>query len=113
MRNKILKFRAWDGLNKKFTYWTMNDLCTYSEKDEKLSALDDWQQDTRLLDRNGKDIYEGDIVRDPAGSISSVQFNSETAMFGEKHPTFDFWRQIGLDVEVIGNIWENPELLKV
>lgn len=37
MRNQILKFRAWDIHNKKFTYWTMNDLCTYAEKAKSIT----------------------------------------------------------------------------
>lgn len=70
---------------------------------EEVSEL---QQFTGLLDRNRKEIYEGDIVRDTAGSVTRIEFNSETAMFGEHHPTMDMWRQIGFDVEVIGNIYE-------
>lgn len=107
MRNKILKFRAWDGMNKKFTYWTMNDLCTYVEKDEKPNALDDWQQDTGLLDKNGKEIYEKDILQGVSGQIRYLPFKVEL-------PNIYFIDENGhVPWEIIGNIYENPELLSI
>jgi len=127
MRDKILKFRAWDIHNKTFTYWTMNDLCTYAEKDEKPSALDDWQQDTGLLDKNGKEIYEGDIVVigvDPS-MIGKVEFldGKFTAYWKYRYPSEtdrkDFFargyasEETFSTLEIIGNIYENPELLTV
>jgi len=131
---RTIKFRAWDGLNKKFTYWTMNDLCTYAEKDEKPSALDDWQQDTGLLDRNGKEIWEGDIVkfgtvgglgaytpsweRKP-GKVEYLNWSAQFKVIGENSGGWKFGYDIQeweedtnkMDCEIIGNIYENPELL--
>lgn len=115
MRNKILKFRAWDGLNKKFTYWTMNDLCTYAEKDEKPSALDDWQQDTSLLDRHGKEIYEGDILnyarRDFEGGVNVIVGWSGSGFYVGYGHHIPITEILKMKSEIIGNIWENPELL--
>lgn len=63
---------------------------------------------TGHLDRQGKEIYEGDILRfdDIPNRISPVVF--ENGMFKSKH-------YIGVEFcrsEVIGNIYENPELIE-
>ena len=107
MRNKILKFRAWDIHNQKFTYWTMNDLCTYAEKDEKPSALDEWQQDTGLLDRNGKEIYEGDILSDEGWNNVVIKWED-----AQSFSLSEEYGQYAYDFTIIGNIYENPNLLQ-
>ena len=72
-------------------------------------------QYTGLKDNNGKEIYEGDLINEPEeyGSI----FNpwkviwEDNAFFGLEG--YDYEAQLEWDkFEVIGNIYENPELLK-
>ena len=104
-----IKFRAWDkDLNR---MWSDPSVNYESLKDESLV----WMQYTGLKDRNGKEIYEGDI------RCGKYYFDTEDqtrfqVMKWDKKSTCFYWdgpeipRFIG--VEVIGNIHENPELLQ-
>ena len=75
-------------------------------------------QYTGLKDRNEKEIYEGDIVKRSAGKfgdvISLVEYNSITAMFTTKlnDSNYNDTCLSDYDYEVIGNIYENPDLVK-
>lgn len=71
---------------------------------------------TGLKDKHGKEIYEGDICRDSLGWVFAVEWDEDGRFIG-KHskPRGDAYIcYVGREpaVEVIGNRWDNPELLE-
>ena len=71
-------------------------------------------QFTGLCDCNGREIYEGDIVRnESAGFCGVVQYRDATFIIflGEMNGALLICLQTG-SLEIIGNIHDNPELLK-
>lgn len=108
---RTIKFRAWDG---KIMYEPMGlqgDWQPYF-RDEKIKDI---MQYTGLKDKNGKEIYEGDIVRKDGEYSGLVEYVWDKFSLNiwyedaEWEPFTDRWTEYG---EVIGNRFENPELLK-
>ena len=112
-----IKFRAWDGF--KIIYDFCIDSQTglpyqqwYEDMDEISGAK--IMQYTGLKDKNGKEIYEGDIFKTILGWVAVVEWDEINARF--LGFTLERERKIlyvGREpaVEVIGNIYDNPELL--
>ena len=78
-------------------------------------------QFTGLKDKNGKEIYEGDIIRSKGGVIHYIGYLDCEARFIARRTGDDESDFCGItkgwieayQKEVIGNIYENPELLEV
>lgn len=70
-------------------------------------------QFTGLTDKNGKEIYEGDIATD-GKNIYTVEFSMWSYAFvWDKHGSqndFHFEKSDNQEMELIGNIYDNPEL---
>jgi uncharacterized phage protein (TIGR01671 family) len=126
MTNRILKFRAWDKLAKQFTYPDKGyqghyvlDLNGQFQNLQNGSGGDEYvvQQFTGEYDKNKKEIYEGDIIRSYSAEFINENYVGEVvfvdATFNVKIDDKTYaglWS--GDDIEVIGNVFENEELLK-
>ncbi len=117
---RLIKFRAWDRQNKAWIYWDHigGSKAWFWDMVDKYDC--ELMQFTGLLDKNGKEIWEGDIIRiqsnyetdEPVDSMAKVFFKD-----GSFQTNFhDCLLRIALPgnwiVEVLGNIYENAELLK-
>lgn len=84
----------------------------------EFSEIANVMQFTGLHDRNGVEIYEGDIVRCNNGHVGAIEWEHHDCCFNvdgyysgcDDYPTMAFIE--GQPFEVIGNIHQNPELLK-
>lgn len=80
-------------------------------------------QSTGFKDKNGKEIFEGDILKvtNLSSWLEVVSFNEDKAMFVSKEtkrkveetPLYDLFNTDIFEVEIIGNIYTNPELVEV
>jgi uncharacterized phage protein (TIGR01671 family) len=115
MDNSRFKFRAWDKSQNYMAYQGAPDLETLQSL---LFHFGDCPltQYTGLKDKNGKEIYESDLLKWKGGRITEVTWHKYTASFdciahnsnGIARPLSD---RVDLYAEIIGNKFENPELL--
>lgn len=156
--NREIKFRAWDKEYEKMTYFDDEDYsyscpevfrleqvfkkdCNYNDYEdfryEDITDEVELMQYTGLHDKNGKEIYEGDIVTSTdypfidegkQNYIGIVEYYEDIAQFGftlkcvnkNKRGISNGFNEgfeanndlICEDLEIIGNIYDNPELLK-
>ena len=112
-----IQFRVWDSYNKKMIP-TEGGFSLGSADSEMVGGPDyPVMQYTGLKDKNGKEVYESDIVIGIYNKIGIIQYYALTPRsgFGIQYWDKDSLRwsdEIGLEFEVIGNIYENPELLE-
>ena len=120
-----LKFRVWDNVDKKYIKTGVIKQEGYLAKptmanDFDLSPIDDGryfvEQCTGLKDKNGDLIYEGDFV-DVLPEIDTtavIEWSDDLARFTIIYENIccDFDNYYGYDLEIIGNIHENPELME-
>lgn len=128
--NRQIKFRAWDGERKRFSYFHLHQfgidvpiesyypVILHRSDDDELYRLEyrsiEFCQYTGLLDCNGKEIFEGDIL-DFDEHEWGGRFKPEVIWMENIIGDWNYCGSLS-DVrewrKVIGNIYENPELLK-
>lgn len=132
--SREIKFRAYIEDEGRFIYCDdseENHLGTFFTAVKQIEEMSGKKvpkdQFTGLTDKNGKEIYAGDILRAYRKTsgwrgrperieelIFKVYFDESAASFKIHYPNMGWDSYMGLDApyEVIGNIYENPDLLK-
>jgi len=146
MSKREIKFRAWDNREKRYVSSSMVQnqviLTEPTEHGFKLKTCFILEQFTGLLDKQGKEIYEGDIIKYPneiyrmfravgwEGEIDGFELvvwsEKNIAFMGkdlnrlqegyqleEISPRYLWVLEMAKKSEVFGNIHQNPELLEI
>jgi uncharacterized phage protein (TIGR01671 family) len=114
--NRPIKFRVWDFFHKQWITGAAIELngciinTSFAEPETNCVAL----QYTGLTDKNGKEIYEGDIIHLKFGELNANLVVKWDKYMGLKYHNGGWTSLVHVDThgEVIGNKFENPELLK-
>lgn len=125
----IPRYRAWDKIRK--TMYEVDDIMSIDFGKSEFSVktlffertnyynFDDivLMQSTGLRDKNGKEIFEGDIIDSTDGFLTGViEFRIGLGMFVSElveYDSFERLSNVASSRKIIGNIWEHPELAEV
>ena len=115
-----IKFRVWSNPNKRYVQ-DEDDYYVRSDGQFVEISLGDmfnelntdrfiFEQYTGIKDKNSKEIYEGDIVKNQFGKFAVVEFHIGQFIVTDKK---GWWNSLNnhMPCTIIGNIHQNPELL--
>ena len=123
---RTIKFIVWDGKYMDYDVW-VNSCGAFGEPEKKYNTpnieISSYpnksiiMQFTGLHDKNGKEIFEGEILyNNDRKENCVVKYDEEKAMFIveylESKDKFTLWESISNLYYSVGNISENPELLE-
>ena len=121
---RTIKFRAWDKVNNRFIWLfsesVLGNIFSQSHSDEPQDVRQgrlfnrsdseyELSQFTGLYDRNGKEVYEGDILCFPQyeGTKNQIRW---VVQWNEKGARWSDWSPRE-EAVIIGNLYQNPELV--
>ena len=125
----IPRYRAWDKIHK--TMYEVDDIMSVEFGKSEISVKTLFfertsrydfndivlMQSTGFTDKNGKEIFEGDILDSEDGFLAGVvELRQNLGMFVStliKCNNFERLCNVLDSTQIIGNVWENPELLEV
>ncbi len=131
--SRIIKFRAWDKKHKNMLFnVSTGTIVIWSSPDNRSADAEDciFMQYTGLKDENGKEVYEGDILKNTKNKNQLVEVYWEGCTTDKHSINGGDWinwggwsfKKVKIDddftyaiyqneIEVIGNIYENPDLI--
>ncbi len=143
--NRQIKFKFWDLDTEQWVHPSEMEFCSNPDNGESFIGLPfnlywkniQYCQFTGLLDKNGNEIYEGDVLKQTLNNhywihlveMADPQFGNQLFAFtykdnlSEENEIYTFKERVlenkfrtyipsGNNVEIIGNIFENPDLIK-
>lgn len=123
MREILFRGKPLGNLHGKFIYGSLGvidtDLCAiyhcfeFTDDEMLLVVPESVGQYIGLTDKNGKKIFEGDIVKYKNSSPCKIAYIDSQFVMMWKNFYRNFERVYDDEIEVIGNIHDNPELLEV
>lgn len=114
MKQREIKFRVWNKVMEEMFYPDWDELAMRAKLVEMVLM-----QYTGLKDKNGKELYEGDIVQ---GYRSGQKFKNDIYFISYDENSFIMASRKNekrmdciwiYDFEIIGNIYKNPKLIKL
>lgn len=115
--NREIKFRAWDKVQDAMVNFDIYNVPPYVGQThlegEKFERKYEIMQYTGLKDKNGTEIYEGDIIENDGDDAHEVVTFDEGSFWLEGFTYTTPLYEVNTEAEeVIGNIYEHPELLE-